>query len=86
MLAKTRTTIVALAASLSFAGAALAPAASQALPVQETGGFSCYHNGVEYKDGATITVNGRMWHCVNGIWTTSSYLMNVSQPSAAAFA
>ena len=41
MITKTRTTIVALAASLSLAGAALAPAASEALPVQGAGGFAC---------------------------------------------
>jgi hypothetical protein len=82
MITKTRTTIVALAASLSLAGAAFVPAASEALPVQGAGGFACYHEGKEYKDGESITVNGRMWHCENGIWTTSSYL--VSQPSGGA--
>jgi hypothetical protein len=82
MITKTRTTLVALAASLSLASAALAPAASEALPVQGAGGgFACYHEGKEYKDGESITVNGRTWRCENGIWSTSSYLVGLSQPS-----
>jgi hypothetical protein len=84
MITKTRNTIVALTASLSLAVAALVPAASEALPVQGAGGFACYHEGKEYKDGESITVNGRVWRCENGIWTTSSYLGILSQPSGGA--
>jgi hypothetical protein len=67
---KTRNTIMALVASLGVAGvAALAPTASEALPVQGNGGFPCYHEGREYPDGTEITLpSGRTARCVNGIW------------------
>jgi hypothetical protein len=75
MLSKTRTTIIALVASASFAGVAAAPAVSQAQPVGGSGGKEClFHINpdgtvVTVADGETVrSPSGRLIKCNNGTW------------------
>ena len=40
----------------------------EALPVWTCDSASCWHNGKEYSEGATICRDGRLLKCVDGMW------------------
>jgi hypothetical protein len=89
--AKTRTTMIALVASASFAATTVAPAVSQARPVKKGPPKACVQNlpdgsVVEYSSGTTITVvtpNGSKYkfRCNNGAWQPIAALEGAEQPN-----